>query len=200
MPEPAAESSPEFVTISEAARALQLSERQVRRYASQLEPTDKRQDPNRQHKGQPVGLVRLLSVESLLKSDIPRGESSGKGNGHASGGPVEPSGKASGGPLVGMPVELAEALQRAAVAEARAELLERERNDWKEQASSLTEALRAAQDEARAARVIGQRQVQQIEASGLSAGDSGEAVASGGGITTSSTTERSWWQFWKARG
>lgn len=53
----------EFVTVAEAARALSLSERQVRRYASQLEPTDKQQDSQRPHKGLPVAApVELLAA------------------------------------------------------------------------------------------------------------------------------------------
>ncbi len=183
---------PEFVTVAEAARALGLSERQVRRYTSQLQPTDKRQDSKRQHKGQPVGLVRLLSVESLLKSDLRRGESTGIANGHASGVPVEPTGKPTDTPVGSVPVELAEALQRAAVAEARAELLEKsvtnvqaERDAWKEQTGSLTEALRAAQDEARAARVIGNREIRQVESSETLSEDPKQT--------------RAWWPFARKR-
>jgi hypothetical protein len=151
----------EFVTVAEAASALGLSERQVRRLIARLEPTDKRQDSNRLHKGQPVALVRLLSVEALQKRE---GEPTGKPNGTQEAGPVDPTGKPTAGPValsVEVAQKLAEAEKRAAVAEARADLLERELGDWKEQAGTyserLGEALRAlqqAQEETRAARLM----------------------------------------------
>ena len=192
----------EFVTVAEAARALQLSERQVRRYLPLLRPTDKRQDANRQHKGQPVGLVSLEALRKASTKDSNTEKPSGTANGHATGVPVETSGKASGVP-VELLAALAEANQRAAVAEARAELLatsladvQRERNDWKEQAAGALEALQRAQDEARAARLMPTRAAMQIEASGLTGGDSGVSEVSGGGITTLETVETIKQGFW----
>jgi hypothetical protein len=119
----------EFVSISEAARALGVDTRQVRHWVDRLEPKDKGQDTQRTHKGQPIVTVRLSAVEALQKGDSggesPKDTTKGQTRDKAPR-PVRVS--------EGMSLELAEALQRAAVAEARAELLERERNDWKEQA------------------------------------------------------------------
>ena len=109
--------------------------------------------------------------------------------------------------------ELSDWKARALVAEARAELLEKsvadaqkatadtasDRDAWKDQAASLTEALQRAQDEARASRLIGGgRAVQQIEASGLTGGDSSGDTAQGGGITAPTVPEgekRSLWSW-----
>jgi hypothetical protein len=214
----------EFVTVSEAARALGLSERQVRRYALQLGPTDKRQDPKRQHKGQPVGLVSLEALRKATEKDITTEKPSGTDNGQPRGMPVESTGKASGVPVEPAPVAPVDLLERISEAEKRAAVLEAERDGltarladaqkaaldtasdrdaWKEQAQTLTEALRAAQDEARAARLIGGRPMQQIEAQNLTAGDSGASEASGGGITTPSASEepkRGFWARLRGRG
>lgn len=144
----------EFVTVAEAAKALGLSERQVRRLIARLEPTDKRQDSNRLHKGQPVALVRLLSVEALQKRE---GEPTGKTSGQQEAGPVVTTGKPTAGPVetpVDLAQKLADAEKRAAVAEARAELLERELGDWKGQAREALHALQQAQEESRAARLM----------------------------------------------
>ena len=75
-----------------------------------------------------------------------------------------------------------------------------DRDAWKEQASSLTESLRAAQDEARAARLMPSRAAMQIEASSLTAGDSGTSEDSGGGITTPDAVRAPWWAFWRSSG
>ena len=188
-----------FVTVAEAARALGVDARQVRRWADHLEPKDKGQDTQRTHKGQPIVTVRLSSVEALQKGDS-RGETSkDTAKGQSKDTAPRPV-------LVSLDMsfeiaaKLADAEKRAAVAEARAELLERERNDWKEQASSLTEALRAAQDEARAARLMPSRAAMQIEAAGLTAGDSGEGSVSGGGITAPDAVRAPWWAFWRSYG
>jgi hypothetical protein len=74
---------------------------------------------------------------------------------------------------------------RALVAEARAELLERERNDWKEQAAGALEALQRAQDEARAARLIGGREIRQVESSETLSEDPKQT--------------RAWWPFTRKR-
>lgn len=94
---------------------------------------------------------------------------------------------------------------RALVAEARAELLERELGDWKGQALSLTEALQRAQNETRAVRALSSRPAMQIEAaptpggeaSMLHRGDSSQVPGPGDGITPPSTIARPWWQFWR---
>lgn len=215
MPEPAVESSPEFVTVSEAARALQLSERQVRRYLPLLDPTDKRQDPKRQHKGQPVALVSLAALETLQKQGTAEEKPSGKPNGHSSGVPVEPSGTARGVPVAVAPVEL---LERLAEAEKRTAVLEAERDGlmarladatkhqadtatdrdaWKAQAQDLTQALQRAQDEARAARLIGGRAAPALSALETSDGSQSSPSVSGGVIDRPEAVERPWWAFWR---
>ena len=75
---------------------------------------------------------------------------------------------------------------RALVAEARAELLERERNDWKEQAAGALEALQRAQDAERSARLIGAREIRQVESSETLSEDPKQT--------------RAWWPFtWKRK-
>lgn len=202
----------EFVTVAEAASALGLSERQVRRLIARLEPTDKRQDSNRLHKGQPVALVRLLSVEALQKRE---GESTGKANGQQEAGPVGSTGKPTAGPVgevlqlaPDIAQKLADAEKRAAVAEARADLLERELGDWKEQAGTyserLGEALRAlqqAQEETRAARLLPSgRGPGLIASQETTGGDSGGASVPSGVSAPSPRPKRAWWQFGKAGG
>jgi len=188
----------EFVTVAEAATALGLSERQVRRLIARLEPTDKRQDSNRLHKGRPVALVRLLSVEALQKSAPVEGEPTGKPNGQQAASPVDSTGKPTAGPValsVEVAQQLAEAEKRAAVAEARAELLERELGDWKGQAREALRALQQAQEETRAARLMPAGRGPGLIASQETAGgDSGGAGPSAGGVGP----KRPWWH-WKGK-
>ena len=106
--------------------------------------------------------------------------------------------------------ELSDWKARALVAEARAELLEKsvtdvqaERDRWADQGASLTEALRAAQDEARAARLMPSRPAMQIEPLETPRADSSEGTGSGGGIVSPGTEKRPWWvlpAFWQGRG
>lgn len=74
-----------------------------------------------------------------------------------------------------------------------------DRDAWKAQAQSLTEALQRAQDEARAARALSSRSAMQIEAAPTPSGDS-SPVSSGGVIPSPpSQAERPWWRFWKGK-
>jgi transposase-like protein len=73
------------VTIAEAARALGVDPRQVRRWLDQLDPKDKGQDTQKTHKGQPLALVRLSALETLKKGNSPhetiKGQRTGQSNG-----------------------------------------------------------------------------------------------------------------------
>lgn len=198
----------EFVTISEAARALGLSERQVRRYAGRMAESD------RLTSGSSPARVRLSAL-ALLAGKVIVGESTPEevtGSSPASVGhddrlsaeSVRPVSEGSNLRQSGVVSEDLATLreQLASVTAERDGLTARladtqtDRDAWKEQAQTLTEALRAAQDEARAARLIGARPMQQIEAPGLAGGDSGEVSASGGGITTPSISEEPKRGFW----
>ena len=170
----------EFVTITEAAKALGVSERQARRLAATLTATDKRQDSQRTHRGVPVAVVRYSAVEALHKDDAPREKSAGRTSGTVAASPLETNGVSSV-MSADVAARIATAEQRAAVAEARAELLERERNDWKEQAHQALQVARAAQDQERAGRLLGSgRSMQAIEAHSLAGADSSESSAQGG--------------------
>jgi len=187
---------PEFVTISEAARALGVDARQVRRWVDRLEPKDKGQDTQRTHKGQPIVTVRLSAVEALQKGDS-RGEApkdTTKGQARDTGPrPVRVSDE--------MSLRLSEAEKRAsalevraAVAEARAELLEAERDRLDK---SLTEALaiaRAAQDAERSARLIGSREIRQVEGF-----EERFEPSSGDSPAMQEDKPRPWWAFLRRR-
>lgn len=203
----------DFVTVSEAARALGLSERQVRRYAGRLAESD-RPTPDATTGSSParvrLSALALLAGKVIAEESTPEkaSGSSPAPAGHDDRPPAESVRPVSGvasGPLVSEDLATLREQLASVTAErdgltARLADTQTDRDAWKEQAQTLTEALRAAQDEARAARLIGGRPMQQIEAAGL-AGDAQSAVSSAGeGITTPSASDRSWWQFWKGRG
>ena len=194
-----------FVSISRASQLLEAPERTVRRMA------DKLADSDRQVADRGTRLVRLSALASLMGKEIKTApasevadteEASGRHMADKSGDVSDSSeGLADSGGHSGS--ALADAEKRAAVAEARADLLERELGAWKEQSGRLDsrlaealEALQRAQDEARAARLIGGRGAMQIEASGLTSGDSGEVSSAGEGITTPSASEEPKRGFW----
>jgi len=200
--------SEEFVTVSEAARALGLSERQVRRYAGRLAESD-RPTPDATTGPSPARV--RLSALALLAGKVIAEESTPE---KASGPSPVPAGHddrppdESVRPMSGLLVSEDLATLREQLASVTAERdgltarladTQADRDAWKEQAREAIELARVAQDEVRSARLIGQRPMQQIEASGLAGDAQSEVSASGEGITPS-TTERSWWQFWRKGG
>jgi len=222
----------EFVTVSEAARALGLSERQVRRYAGRLAESDRlpaqsvrpgdRPTPDATTGPSPAR-VRLSALALLAGKVIAEESTPEKASGSSpapaghddrlpaesvrpvSGVASEGSNLRTSGPLVSEDLATLREQLASVTAErdgltARLADTQADRDAWKEQAQTLTEALRAAQDEARAARLIGGRPMQQIEAQNLTAGDSGASEASGGPLDTPDTVKVPWWAFWKGRG
>ena len=187
---------PEFVTVAEAAEALSVSAPRLRRLLARPEWSERTETRTRQTRtGTRTGTVlnRSLLPELVIALE-------------STGAPVDVEGKTeerereriATGTRTGTGTvrnENENATQgedwrtRALVAEARAELLERERNDWKEQAAGALEALQRAQDEARAARLIGGREIRQVE--GFEA--SGEPPA------TQEDKPRPWWAYLNRR-
>ncbi|WP_309709889.1 hypothetical protein, partial [Armatimonas sp.] len=197
-----------FVTVSELARALDISPRQASRWMARAAVADRDTTASGQSRVRLAAVVALREATVIKKHDrhqersiedlpstvtdsdmtvapdtmtVTRRSSEAHDDGHA----------AEASELRTVALDLirteleterrraSDLEKRAAVAEARAELLEKsltdtqgERDRWASQAESLTEALQRAQDETRAARLIGGRQVQQIEAAGLTVGDS----------------------------
>lgn len=208
--------SEEFVTVSEAARALGLSERQVRRYAGRLAESD-RPTPDATTGPSPAR-VRLSALALLAGKVISEESTPEKASGlieEASGPSPAPAGHddrppaESVRPVSGLLVSEDLATLREQLASVTAERdgltarladTQADRDAWKEQAREAIELARVAQDEVRSARLIGQRPMQQIEASGLAGDAQSEVSAPVGGITTPLDSERSWWQFWKGRG
>ena len=202
----------EFVTVSEAARALGLSERQVRRYAGRLAESD-RPTPDATTGPSPAR-VRLSALALLAGKVISEESTPEKASGfieEASGPSPAPavhddrppaeSVRPVSGPLVSEDLATLREQLASVTAErdgltARLADTQTDRDAWKEQAQTLTEALRAAQDEARAARLIGGRPMQQIEAQNLTGGDSGADEVPGGGIDSTDRRQRPWWAVW----
>ena len=70
-------SEPDFVTVTEAARRLDVDPRQIRRWLPLLSAKDTAKDTQRTHKGQPVVTVRLSAVEAVREGRY--GEASARG-------------------------------------------------------------------------------------------------------------------------
>ena len=227
MSEPSAEG---FVTVAEAARALQLSERQARRRAAVLEATGRTRTDGR---------TRLVTVADMRtvrpdadKKSLPASMDASAGTpGHdrmtdRTDIQSEADGRTDGHveALAEMRAELeterrraSESEKRAAVAEARADLLESERDRLDKKLDEALAIARAAQDEARAARLLGSgRATMQIESSersfeapsGLATAPQNDDRYSEGAKTPLDTVKapseatklQPWWAFWKARG
>ena len=224
MSEPAAEG---FVTVAEAARALQLSERQVRRYAGRLAESD-RLTPDAMTGASPARSeasalrVRLPALAALAGKVLAEEKASDGASGslpEVTGASPAPAGHGDR-----LPDESVRPVSGAMVSEDLAALREQlasviaerdgltarladtasDRDAWKGQAQELTQALQRAQDETRAARVMSSgRVVQQIEASGLTGGSqSGDTARSGSldTVVTHETGKAPWWAFWRRRG
>ena len=219
-----------FVTVAEAARALNLSERQVRRYAGRMAESDRlpaqnvRPGPDTMTGPSPAR-VRLSALALLARKVMSEAEALDKASSVSS--EVTGSSPAQAGhddrlpsesvrPLPGVVSENMAAIRaeleiekrRAAVAEVERDGLKERLADTQAErdrlSRNLDEALaiaRAAQDQERAGRLLGSgRTVQQIEASGLTGGDSSGDSGMGVGIVPPDSGTRPWWAFWKARG
>jgi chromosome segregation ATPase len=190
-----------FVTVAEAARALQLSERQARRRAAVLQATGRTRTDGR---------TRLVTVADMMtvrpdtdKKNPPAStdasaETTGRTDGHdRMTDRTDIKNDRTDVRMEELRSELEAEKRRSAVLEAqkqgaedRAALLERELGDWKSQAQELTQALQRAQDEARAARVMSSgRVVQQIEPSGFTGDTQSGDTAPGGPLDTQGTSE-----------
>lgn len=156
----------EWVTIAEAARRLEVDQRQIRRYLPRMTDADTRQDTTRTRTGQPLYLVRMSALEAIrsaspvvnreVEASVSEGIDADTHNGQRTGhvtdrgqdtAPDEPDMSASENRA-----KLADALRRAEVAEAQAALLtaalEREKVATAREAS-LLDAEREAHREAR---------------------------------------------------
>ena len=216
------ESEPEFVTVSELADRLGISPRQASRWMSRVADADKDTTDARQSR------VRLGAVVALRATVTRRSQGSRAGVspstsetdapnvatviGQSRGGHEAVISETEGGhatvTLEQVRLELEIEKRRAAVAEAERDGLKERLADTQAErdrlSRNLDEALaiaRAAQDQERAGRLLGSgRTVQQIEASGLTGGDSSGDSGMGVGIVPPDSGTRPWWAFWKARG
>jgi hypothetical protein len=187
--------SAEFLSVVDAAALLRLPERTIRRYGQRLT------EGNVRHERAPTGQVRKLFRLEALRDAAKGSADSDKVAVSESVKPVKPSAESvkvtlselsdsdrGSAESQALRDRLAEAEKQAAVAQARAELLEKtitdtqaDRDAWKEQAARdserLGEALRAlaqAQDETRAVRALSARaNVGLIEPQGAQNGPQG---------------------------
>jgi hypothetical protein len=194
--------SEEFVTIAEAAERWSVPARRVRHVLERcakrggnvpqtLQKTFRTKTGERSAVAYPVAwLGALLEAEPTQEETLQRSASERSANEAKRGAePFQHSAPERSEGDAELPSSDWKA--RALVAEARAELLatsladtQSERDRWASQAESLAEALQRAQDEARAARLIGGRPMQQIEAHAAPAGDSDASEALGGALYT----------------
>lgn len=182
------ESSPEFVTVAEAARALGLSERQVRRYAGRLVESDRlpahsvrpgdRPTPDAMTGPSPAR-VRLSALALLAGKVIVEGNARDEASGplpEVTGPCPAYAGHDDRPPSESVrPVSEDLAILREQLASVTAERdgltlrladTQAERDRWQEQAREALEVARAAQDQERAGRLLGSsRAPVQIEAS-----------------------------------
>jgi hypothetical protein len=225
----------EFVTVSELARALDISPRQASRWMARAAVADRDTTASGQSRVRLGAVIALREATVTRRHDRPQeGSPSTEATvtdsdttaapdtmtatrrspkAHDDGHEAEAS-ELRAVALDQIRTELenerrraSESEKRAAVAEARAELLEKsltdtqgERDRWASQAESLTEALQRSQDETRAARLIGGRQVQQIEALETPDGPHIGSTPPVGSDAHQSTLRAPWWAFWKGRG
>lgn len=202
----------EFVTVAEAARALQLSERQVRRYAGRMAESD-RLTPDATAGPSPAR-VRLSALAALAGKVIIEGNATGETSGPLpevtgsspayAGHDDRPPGE-SVRPVYGVVSEDLATLreQLASVTAERDGLTARladtqaDRDAWKEQAREATLLARVAQDEVRSARLIGQRPMQQIEALETPGGSQSSPDVPSGVIDRTEQEKRPFWAFWR---
>ena len=218
--EPSTESSDAFVSVGQAAKLLGVSDRTARRMAGQLAANDRTADIGHGRRVRLAAMQTLRSealqqrgsapsafhVESTpgQDADTVAGQWPDSGHGH----PV--NGRTMAGQDTNTVAELAALRaerdglkERLADAQKATADTASDRDAWKDQAQTLTEALRAAQDEARAARLMPSRPAMQIEALETPRADSSEGTGSGGGIVSPGTEKRPWWvlpAFWQGRG
>lgn len=124
-----------FVTVAEAAALLGLSERQVRRYAGRLATDDRREPDTMTGSGRTqAGRLRLSALVAVA------------GKGTQGAGQEPDAGRTHDRPQpdATQDTDAEDWRSRALVAEARAELLERERGDWHAQAAALADRLKDA--------------------------------------------------------
>ena len=198
MPEPGAD---ELVSLAEAARRLGIGERRARRIAAGLSDTDVQ--VVRDGHGRALRLVRLGALGALLQGEATAAATDTERPTRTA--PSRTVGAVSDRSAVldaaDQAARLTEAEKRAAVAEARAELLERERNDWHAQAAALAARLEDA--DARLAAVLastGRLQIGTQEGAvepdpgpgGESAARDGDG-ASAGRLEAAGASRPSWW-------
>lgn len=216
------EADKEFVSVGQAAKVLGVSDRTARRMAGQLADSDRTEGTGH---GRRVRLAAMQALRSEALQQRGKGDSSfhletapkpktGQDADTVAGqwpdsGHVHPvNGRSMAGQDTNAVAELAALRAEKEGLLARLTDTASDRDAWKEQAARLDtrlaealEALQRAQDEARASRLIGGgRAAMQIEASGLTAGDSSEGSGPGGGIVPPESVTRPWWAFWKGRG
>jgi transposase-like protein len=211
MPEAETES---FVTVSEAARALSVDARQVRRWVDRLSDSDKSSDTSRKYRGVPIVTVRMSALlalqsetlshsadekENTLDSDIRTGQQFGK---------TERPVRTSQRPNVPMSENgaglreiierqdaeikrLSDALQREQENTAAAQRLV----DQSQQLQLLVER-RAAALENEVEKLKALPAVEQERPSGLAGGDSGDVSASLGAIPLPESPEAQKTGFW----
>lgn len=203
MPEPSAESFSEFVTVSEAARALGLSERQARRRAAVLEASGRTRTDGR---------TRLVTVADMMtaRPDADKKTSSA---------PVMASDDASERTTghdhmtdrTDIKNDRTDATDRPdghdeLVNQLRSEnvYLREQAQKWEAQAEKALQLV----DQAQQLQLVAERKVAELEGKllpaveqketpGHSSASQTESSVLGGGITPPSTIERPWWAFWK---
>lgn len=209
----------QFLTVSELARALSISERQAARWVSRVSDADRLTTD-----GGPTR-VRLASVIELrakatgkpspsanpqiLESDMTDNRADTRLSQYRH--DVSHKSDVTVPTLAALRDELENEKRRAAVLEAERDGLTArladtasDRDAWKEQAGRLDtrlaealEALQRAQDEVRSARLIGQRFPMQLEASGLTDATVDKKIGSDGERQSDSEKKYPFWAFWK---
>lgn len=190
-----------WVSISEASIRLGVPERTARRAAGKLADTDRQVADNGRQRVRLEALAVVLGVRQMTD----KGGQVVDNPPSVEGEPVRQtseSGRQEADSVSDNGRQEADTggdwRARALVAEARAELLERELGDWKEQAREALHALQQAQDDARAARLMpAGRGPGLIASQDARNGDStGESVPSG----VSAPPKRSLWPWRRKEG
>ncbi len=187
-----------WVSISEASIRLGVPERTARRAAGKLADTDRQVADNGRQRVRLEALAVVLGVrQSTTVEGEPVRQTSESGRQKADS--VSDNGRQEADtgaePMRGAG-RSEDWRARALVAEARAELLERELGDWKEQAREALHALQQAQDDARAARLMPTGRGPGLIASQETAGSPESSPSVPGGA--SAPPKRSLWP-WKRK-
>lgn len=195
-------SEPEFVSISEASRALGVDARQVRRWVDRLDDSDKSSDMSRKYRGVPIVTVRMSALKALQN---------GGSEPHVEAASGESDSDNRTGQQFGRNERPVRTSQRPNFSEASLrEIIERQDAEIKRLADALAASQQIA-SQAQQLQLIAERKVgelegkllpamEQKEASVLTGDAQSEVLTSGGTIDRPEIVKAPWWAFWKGRG